>query len=332
MIKKGFAYFVLLMLMTVSLFGCGKVEEVQVDTGAVDQEQSEKQDVGQPSILLKVTKDCGEEALFEQELNFKEGETLCDAMQAVEVLSPKWKGSFTHEIMGIKKDNGGIGGERKAWFFHVNGLVSDACAPGVELRDGDVIWYDYHAWKSMNSANSALIGCYPEPFVHGFGGEFNPTIIMTLDKNQKQAEALKESMLAMGISKVEIQTLDNSHIQDRVGPTVVLAEWNDIRDFEYIKVLNDAYKKTGLNVRFTDEGVELHQYDGEKVKTISEKAGVIVATGSGAGDRNALWLVVGTDSEGLSKTVDVLANEPKKIKNMYGAAIVSDEVIRLPIQ
>jgi len=329
---KGILSLALLVLLSTFLFGCGKSAAIQAHESTSEEDSYQVNELTQKSIQLVVTQDSGSEVLYENILSFEDGETLCDVMQNTEELSAKWKGSFTHEIMGIKKDNGGIGGERKAWFFHVNGLCSDACAPGVGLNDGDVIWYDYHTWVSMSSANSAIVGSYPEPFVHGFRGEVNPSIIMASESHMEMAEALKESMLEIGVLDVEIKGFDVSLIRDRIGPTIVLGEWDEIKGFDYIQALNKSYKKTGLNVRFMEEGIELHRFDGEHVRTVSENGGIIVATGTGAGDRNALWLAVGTDLEGLEAVAELLTEEPEKIKNMYGAAIVSGEVIRLPIQ
>ncbi|QEK11386.1 hypothetical protein FQB35_02800 [Crassaminicella thermophila] len=203
---------------------------------------------------------------------------------------------------------------------------------GYDLHPGDIVWWDYHEWQSMGSTNSAVIGLYPEPFIHGYHQKVGLTTIITSENNFKLAEVLKKSLESKGVLSVTVKNLDEGILENRVGPTIVIGKWNELKKIEYLNDLNKAYRKAGTNVHFTDDEIELLKSSGKVGKTIRNNAGVIVACGEGLGDDSPLWLIVGNDSKGLQQAVDVLVNSPDKISKMYSAAVVSGEVIRLPLQ
>ena len=59
---------------------------------------------------------------------------------------------------------------RSDWFFYVNGIESPIGAAEYELGDGDRVWWDYRDWTAAMRV-PAVVGSWPEPFVHGFDGE-----------------------------------------------------------------------------------------------------------------------------------------------------------------
>jgi hypothetical protein len=54
------------------------------------------------------------------------------------------------------------------WTYFVNGLEARVGATDVELHAGDRIWWDFHAWADLPTV-PAVVGSFPEPFVHGSG-------------------------------------------------------------------------------------------------------------------------------------------------------------------
>ncbi|MCF8011514.1 MAG: hypothetical protein K9L56_09535, partial [Clostridiales bacterium] len=115
------------------------------------------------------------------------------------------------------------------------------------------------------------------------------------------------------------------------GPVIAVGEWSKLNQVKYLPNLNKAYRKSGTAVHFTGEGLELLNSQFKAARKISGTAGVIIASGKGSGDESPLWIVSGTDREGLQQAVDVLVNTPDKISGLYSAAIKNGEVIRLPL-
>src|SRR5206468_10783730 len=60
----------------------------------------------------------------------------------------------------------------------VNGIVPGVSAADVTLHRGDREWWAYRYWKDF-VAIPAVIGEWPEPFVHGFGGRPPASVSVT---------------------------------------------------------------------------------------------------------------------------------------------------------
>ncbi|RKD21439.1 protein of unknown function [Caminicella sporogenes DSM 14501] len=315
-IKNFSKIFFIIVLISLVISGCGSKNGSSLNGQAV----------------LVVTKNYGKDVIFDKKVKIDKNYTVMDILEENLQVGTKWGGDFVSEINGIKSDNGGVSGKRQDWFYFVNGVCADTGASEYEVKSQDIVWWDYHPWENMNSANSAVIGCFPEPFIHGYRNKPNKVIIMASTDNLDLANSLKDSILSKGAENIEVKKLDENLIKDRLGPTIVIGQWDEIKKLNYINNLNEEYKKSGINVHFKDEKIELLKYDGTAVKKIKENAGVITAVGEGLGDDKPLWLIVGIDSKGLDKAVNLLVNNPEKIKNMYSAVVTSEEIISLPIQ
>src|SRR3712207_9028518 len=69
----------------------------------------------------------------------------------------------------------GLGGGRERgrpvdWFYYVNGVHAPKGAGATKVRPGDRIWWDRRDWGVTNRV-PAVVGSFPEPFVHGIDGE-----------------------------------------------------------------------------------------------------------------------------------------------------------------
>lgn len=327
---KKFYYLVLItFLVMMAITGCGG--QTETEPNAADVSHSEGKTAFTGKVKLLVTKDFGNETLFEKKVEIKEDRTVIDLLKANLEITTKWDGDFVNGINGLESENGGVSGNRFDWFYYINGICADVGAAGYELNPGDIVWWDYHAWKSMGSANSAVIGCFPEPFIHGYRGNVGTTTIITSEENNSLANDVQKALEKNGVTSIESKTLNEDFLQNRQGPTIVMGEWSELKELTYLEKLNKAYKKTGTNVHFTDKGLELLDYSGKAARTVTESAGVIVSTGAGLGDESPLWLIVGNNREGLEQAVEVLVENPDKISKAYGVAVVSGEIVRLPI-
>jgi len=311
------------------------LSEANKDTNKiqVSKEQVQPEPAGDKldKVTLWVTRDFGNNSILNKKVVLKKDWSVFDVLERTTRITTSHGGSFIESINGIESKSGGFGGEQKAWLYYVNGIFADVGVLDYYPQPGDVIWWDYHGWQRM-SMFPAVIGCYPEPFLHGYREKAKPTVILSSEDDRALAGNLQKALKAKGVASVSIKNLDNQLLQDRQGPTIVIGEWSQLSQIEWFNGLNKAYRKNGTSVHFTGDGVELLDYRGQVVHKIDKSAGVIAATGEGSGDDSPLWLVVGTGREGLQQAVEVLVNSPGKISGMYNAAIAGGEIIRLPLQ
>lgn len=283
-------------------------------------------------VTLLVTKDYGREILFNKKVEIKSEWTVIDLLENNLEIETKWDGSFVASINGFESENGGLSGKRLDWFYYVNGICADVGAGGYTIKPGEVIWWDYHTWESMGATTSAVIGSYPEPFLHGYGGKVGSTNILSSPENQSLAAQVQKSLEEKGVKVVNMIELSENIIANREVPTIVLGEWNELKKINWLDDFNRAYRKTGACMHFTENGIELLKNNNEIGQSIEKSAGVVIATGEVLGDSSPLWLVIGTDTAGLQQAVNILTKNPEKFTRCYNAAIISGEVIGLPIQ
>ncbi len=299
---------------------------------AADSGQNSLPAAGTGTVRLTISKNYGSDVLAAKQAAIQDDWTVMDLLNANTSVTTKWDGSFVNSLAGVESDSGGWLGERKDWFFYVNGICADVGATGYNLRSGEAVWWDYHPWTNMGSANSAVIGCYPEPFLHGYRGQAGPTLIMTAADSQDLGARLQTALRKQGAGAVAVTELNNSQLENRNGPVMVVGAWSQVKQMPWLAGLNEAYRKTGISVHFKDESLELLDYKGGAVRTVSGSAGIIAACGSGLGDASPVWLVVGTDQAGVQQAVEVLASNPAGIRHFYSAAIINGQISRLPLQ
>ena len=285
---------------------------------------------GSPKIELIVTRDFGNEELFRESISLEKYWTVFDAMDAAVEIATDHGGGFISGINGLESYSEGT--KRLDWFYYVNGICADVGPLDYDLVEGDVIWWDYHEWESMDATNSTVIGSYPEPFVHGYRGKTAAITIMSSDENSGLAAGLKDALLEEGVESVEITGIDNEMMEDREGPIIVIGQWGDLAGYEYLNKLNEAYERNGTYVYYRDQGLDLLDQGSSKVRTLKDGAGSIISHGDGLGDDCPLWIISGTDINGLEKAIEVVVEGGENIDSSYSAAVEGGQIIKLPIE
>ncbi|HEX4929524.1 MAG TPA: DUF4430 domain-containing protein, partial [Gaiellaceae bacterium] len=119
---------------------------------------------------LWVTRDRGAKLLVEAEV--EAGQTLMRALAAEADVETRYGGRYVQSVNGLE----GSLGDRRDWFWFVNGYEGDRSAASYRLRDGDVAWLDYRAWEREGEAR-VVVGAFPEPFVHGYDGTKRAAVV-----------------------------------------------------------------------------------------------------------------------------------------------------------
>jgi hypothetical protein len=63
------------------------------------------------------------------------------------------------------------------WFYFINGYEADRSASEYRLHSGDVEWWDFRDW-SRAMRQQAVVGAFPEPFLHGYAGKRLPACVV----------------------------------------------------------------------------------------------------------------------------------------------------------
>ena len=110
------------------------------------------------------------------------GETLMSALRSRAKVDTRYGGRFVQAINGLS----GSLSSRRDWFWFVNGLAGDTGAAEYRLHAGDVAWWDYRDWTDDPDL-AVVVGAFPEPFLHGYGGVKRPVVVRYAVSSQRAA-------------------------------------------------------------------------------------------------------------------------------------------------
>ena len=202
-------------------------------------------------------------------------------------------GSSVKAINGVLA--GAAGGR---WALYVNGV---AVGPGTPVHAGDRIWWDL---ESSRTRPRAVVGSFPEPFLHGLGGKRFPT---TLECAGDVQAACRRVMATLGRHHIAAssQLLGAGSGQDSL--TIVIATWRDIRPELAATVLARGPASSGVFARFVGgraAALQLLDAAGAPGRTISSSAGLIAALRQPPAPPT--WLILGTDVAGVNAAARAL--------------------------
>src|SRR3954452_5787382 len=124
-----------------------------------------------PARLL-VTRDFGERrVLAATEDPISKGETVMRLLIRNAKIQTRYSGRFVNAIDGTESKSSGD--RRLDWFYYVNGIEADVGAAERKVSGGDRVWWDHHDWSGVMRV-PAVVGSYPEPFLHGSEGKRFP--------------------------------------------------------------------------------------------------------------------------------------------------------------
>ncbi|MGI6144828.1 MAG: DUF4430 domain-containing protein [Peptococcia bacterium] len=285
------------------------------------------------TFSLRVSQDYGAVTLKNEDVLLKPKMSVMDGLYYVyaDEVETAFGGGYIKRIGSLRSELGGLSKPNQDWFFIVNGIFADIGALDYYPQAGEKVWWDYHPWQAFQAAN-AVIGCYPEPFLHGYRGQTKATMILCRPEDQEFALQLEQALQAFGVKEIILKEISQELLSKREGPTLVIGEWCELNKYAYLAELNQAFAKNGTFVHFTDHSLELLDYNGKKADEHCAGVGVIAASGETAGDDSPLWIVSGTDKEGLRNALMLLVEQPDRVSGCFSAVITSThEVIRLPL-
>ena len=261
------------------------------------------EDPKEGSATLTVTRDFGAKRLLAaREDPIPGGETVIRALSRKADVETRYGGRFVNAIEGTRSAAGG--GARRDWFYFVNGIEADKGAAEQEVYAGDRIWWDYRDWGAAMRV-PAVVGSFPEPFVHGLEGKRFPVRLDCASDAQDQCDAVRDRLEAVGI-ETAIAALGTAAGKDLLR--VVVGEWGDVRDDAAASELEEGPQKSGVFARLRPSGggyrLELLDARGRPSGVLGGGAGIVAATRFE--EQQPTWVVSGTDEAGLDRAVALL--------------------------
>jgi hypothetical protein len=126
---------------------------------------------GGGTATVWVTRDRGARVLLVRHV--PAGLTAMQGLERVVHVKTRYAGRYVQAVDGVE---GSLSTQRD-WFYFVNGYEADRSAAEYRLRRGDVEWWDYRPWKD-DMHEPVVVGAFPEPFLHGYGGNRRPSIVV----------------------------------------------------------------------------------------------------------------------------------------------------------
>jgi hypothetical protein len=271
-------------------------------------------------IALTVTRDFGARAMIAiPDAKVAGEDTVMRVLQRNVKVTTRFGGQFVQSINGVS--GGRRDGRPVDWFLYVNGILTSKGATAVEVRGGDRVWWDHHDW-AVTPDSRAIVGAFPEPFVHGSDGKRLPVRVECADPTAGACAQVAKKLLSYGVpvgrSSISRSAADES-LRVLVGP------WSELRGGDAESdALDDGPKASGVFARFEDEGRALAVLDerGRIARTLGRGSGLVAATR--AKERQPVWFVTGTDEAGVVRAAR--AFDEATLVDRFALAISDDDL------
>jgi hypothetical protein len=258
-------------------------------------------------VDLTVSRDYGSKVLLQKQDPIHESDTVFRVLDRNVDVSTRYGGGFVQSIDGLSGTQSG--GRTSDWFFYVNGIESPIGSAQYDLSEGDRIWWDYRDWTAAMRM-PAVVGSWPEPFVHGFEGKrYDATIECVGDV--EPCNDVDAALKSAGVTpRGEGESQDTIHID--------VGTWNGIRRVSAPQLLASGPERSGVFARFIGTKkplLELLNQQGQPAGSIGKGGGLIAALREGDGPPT--WVVTGTDAKGVAAAAGLLGDT---LRNHYAVA------------
>jgi len=333
-------------LLAILLYGCASSQPVpqagesqdSLDPGSPSASPA-NQDTGyspdnSPSIELVVTTDFGKLLLLEATVELGGEISALAALKQVAQIETQYGGGFVKSINGVGSEYGGDSKQKNDWFIYFNGILSNVGALDYTLCPGDVEHWDYRSWD-FHQFVPAIVGDFPEPFRHGYGGTVYPTLVVYQDGRVEAAGEIAAALARQGVADVSVKSAAELSAADKEADNIVLV---GSAGFTLVDELNRPWDRLGFYCHFEEGYLKVFDGGGELTGEYGagDGVGLIQATQSiwnpdGVGAcENVVWMVSGTDDTGVEAAVEVLINSSDAFEYACAIIILNGEIVKVP--
>ena len=266
-------------------------------------------------VSLTVTDGFGKRVVVLKDDMKTHGEdTVMRLLQRNAKVATRFSGGFVQSVNGL---SGQTGSTPVDWFFFVNGVEGSKGSASVRLHEGDQVWWDRHDWAAAMDV-PAVVGSYPEPFLHGIGGKRLPVRIECSPPNAPGCKDVSDLLGKAGVVAAR-GGLAASFTKQTLR--ILVGLWPAIRDDPAAKQIEQGPQVSGVFARMAPNGKSLALLDtsGHATRTLGPGTGLIAATSFEHG--KPVWVVTGTDIQGLTDAAQSL--ESGVLRNRF--ALVTDQ-------
>jgi hypothetical protein len=272
---------------------------------------------------LTVTQDFG--ARTERRLDAPEvsgQETVMRLLQRNAKVTTRFGGGFVQSIDGV------AGGRRDGrpfdWFYYVNGVEASEGAAATRVHPGDRVWWDRHDWGTAQRT-PAVVGSFPEPFLHGIGGRKLPVRIECADPEAPACQRVFERLAALGVRAARggLRTA-----QTEQTLRVIVGPWTAVRADRGLGPLEDGPARSGVFARPSGDGRRIVTLDarGRPVRVLGPGSGLIAAARDA--EQPPVWAVTGTDAAGVDAAAARLTE--RALSRRFAVAVAGGRPVALP--
>lgn len=223
-------------------------------------------------------------------------------------------GGSVREIDGLQAGPG------ERWRLYVDGVA----APSRTLiHAGERLWWDL---ESSSVHPLAVVGSFPEPFLHGLGGRRYPT---TLECAGGMGVACRRVTAVLNRAGVPVsgQALGTGSGQDSL--TLVVGTWREVSGELAAVLLAAGPGKSGVFARFAGRrgtDLELLGLRGQVVATLGPGAGLVAPLATNS--TPPIWLVLGTNTNGVSAAARAFS--AARLHNRFALAVTGNRDVPVP--
>ncbi|HWF53489.1 MAG TPA: DUF4430 domain-containing protein [Solirubrobacteraceae bacterium] len=277
---------------------------------------------GSSHVSVTVTRDFGTAQVGSGTLHADpSGETVMGLLQRFFRVQTGYGGGFVEAIDGVA-----AGGVHRGWFYYVNGVQEGVSATGENVHPGERVWWDVHD-TSVTQTIPAVVGSFPEPFVHGINGTRYPTTLECAVDAQAACNRIGAQLRRDGVPVAD-QLLGTGSGSDSLN--IVVATWSDLHGSLAGDIISHGPKSSGIYAKFVDAGHELQLLNpqGAVVRTLGAGAGLVAATHDQVSQPE--WLVTGTDVAGVLAAAAAVT--PTALHDRFALAVLGSRRLPIPIQ
>jgi len=223
-------------------------------------------------------------------------------------------------------DEAGAAGRERGRLY-VNGLLADGSPDRTDLHRGDRVWWDVHGGGAATPA-PAVVGSFPEPFLHGRDGRRLPVRLECADDAETACDAATRTLDAAGVRVVARSRLGT--VGGEKTLRVLVGRWPALRTDFAARPLERGPRTSGVFARPTADGRSIALLDarGRTVRRAGSGTGLVVAVRFS--DQEPTWLVTGTDSRGLLQAALALSEDA--LRGKFAVAVAGDLPTALPVR
>jgi hypothetical protein len=280
------------------------------------------------SAQIVVTRDFGKQrVLSATEDPIEGGETVMRMLMRNADVKTRYGGRFVSAIKGTGSATSGT--QKLDWFYYVNGIEASVGAAERKVAGGDRVWWDYHDWSGVMRV-PAVVGSFPEPFLHGTEGKRFP---IRVDCGQDASKACAEVSKRLEAANIAPSTSAIGAVAGKDLLRLVVGKWDEVRQDGAALQIEQGPDKSGVFARFgraASGSFELDLLDpaGQTVRTLGPGAGLLAATRFE--DQQPTWVVTGTDSLGVERAVALLSE--RTLEDRFALANAGAGPIPLPVE